>query len=482
MSKKIYDVAVIGAGVTGAFIARELAKYKVSTILLEEGADVANGASRANSAIVHAGFDAIPGTLKAKLNLRGSQMMERITKELGVKYRRNGSLVIGDKDEKSVIEMLYDRGKQTGVPDMRIIGREELHKLEPNLVPQAEWALWAQTGAITCTYGLTIAAVGNAMDNGVELKCGYKLVSAERQEDGSFLLISESGEKVYAKRVVNAAGTHADIVAALFGDKSFKITARRGEYYIFDREFGGMFNRTVFRAPSKMGKGIIVSPTADGNLLLGPTAHDTEDRDDKSTTAAGLAEMAAASVRYSERLPFRNVITTFCGVRAVGDTGDFILTNPLPGFVNAAGIESPGLTSAPAIAEYIVDLLKKDGLELIVNENFNPIRHAPDHFKTLTDDEKNEIIRKHPEYGRIVCRCEGITEGEIVEAIRMNPPAKSLDAIKRRVRSGMGRCQGGFCSPSVMELISKELGIPMTDVTKHGGGSYICTELGKGGK
>lgn len=476
----MYDVAIIGAGVVGGMITRELSRYNLRTVLLEKENDVAMGATKANSAIVHAGFDAKEGTLKAKLNVRGSEMMEQVTRELGVKYKRNGSLVIGFNDEdKETIKQLYERGIKNGVRELAILDRDQLRAIEPNIGKNAICALHAPTGAIVCPYELTIASIGNAMDNGAELKLGFPVTAIERK-NGAYE-ISSNDRKITAKYVVNAAGVYSDNIARMVGDDSFTVKPRRGEYILLDKECGGIVSHTVFRTPSKMGKGILVSPTVDGNLITGPTSVDIEDKCDTSTTAGGFAHVIKETAENVEGVPFGGTITSFCGLRAVGSTGDFIITSPLRGFVNAAGIESPGLSSAPAIAEYIVDILRESGLELHKNKDFDPIRRPMHHFREASMEEKNAIIAKDKSYGRIVCRCERVTEGEILEAIRTNPRPRDLDGVKRRTRAQMGRCQGGFCSPRIVELLSRELGIPYEDVTKFGGESRLNYGKTKGG-
>ncbi len=477
----MYDVAIIGAGVVGGLIARELSRYNLRVVLLEKENDVAMGATKANSAIVHAGFDAKEGSLKAKLNVKGSEMMEQVARELGVKYKRNGSLVIGFSDEdKETIKALYERGVKNGVRELSILDRDELHRLEPNIGKNASCALRAPTGAIICPYELTVAAIGNAMDNGAELELSFPVTAIERK-NGVYEICSND-RSITAKYVVNAAGVYSDAIAKMVGDDSFTVHPRRGEYILLDKECGNIVSHTIFRTPSKMGKGILVSPTVDGNLLTGPTSVDMEDKEDKSTTAGGFAHVIKETAENVEGVPFGKTITSFCGLRAVGSTGDFIITSPLRGFVNVAGIESPGLSASPAIAEYVVDILRESGLALHENKAFNPIRKPMHHFRQASIEEKNAIIAKDKAYGKIVCRCETVTEGEILEAIRTNPKPRDLDGVKRRTRSQMGRCQGGFCSPRIVELLSRELGIAYEDVTKFGGESRLNYGKTKGDK
>lgn len=468
-----YDVAVIGAGVVGAMIARELSSYKLDLCILEKAHDVAMGASSANSAIVHAGFDAKEGSLKALLNVRGSEMMAKTCMELGVKYKNNGSLVIGfNEEDLETIRSLYARGVTNGVKGLKILDSEALHALEPNVSQNATCALYAPTGSIVCPYELTIASVGNAMDNGASLLLDFEVADIADEKD-CFTVKAADGRTVKAKYIINAAGLYADAIAKLAGDDSFTITARRGEYILLDKESGTLIKNTIFRTPSKMGKGILVSPTVDGNLITGPTSVDIGEKENKATTADGLAHVMRETRENVDGVMYNQTITSFCGLRAVGSTGDFIINMPRDRFVNVAGIESPGLSSAPAIAEYVVELLKKADMPLEKDPSASPLR-APMHaFREAGIEEKNEIIKKDPAYGRIICRCETVTEGEILAAIRQNPKPRDLDGVKRRTRAQMGRCQGGFCSPYIVELLAKEMQVPYESITKFGGDSYI---------
>ncbi|MBQ8439892.1 MAG: NAD(P)/FAD-dependent oxidoreductase, partial [Clostridia bacterium] len=454
--KNLFDIAVIGGGVIGGMIARRLSAYELKICILEKEHDVARGASAANSSIVHAGFDAKEGSMKAKMNVRGSEMMAEVCRELGVKYQNNGSLVLGfDAEDRVTLEDLLKRGNTNGVKDLRLIEQDELRAMEPNIAKEATCALHAPTGGIVCPYELTIAAIGNAMDNGAELFTDFA-VSDIRDAGDHFEIFSQDEQTVNARYIINAAGLFSDAIAKMVGDDSFTITPRRGEYLLLDRECGGLVKNTIFRTPGKMGKGLLVTPTVDGNLLVGPTSVDQEDKSDKSTTIEGLSLIRAKSAENAEGVPFGKTITSFCGLRAVGSVGDFIINIPRDRFVNVAGIESPGLSSSPAIAEYVLELLKDTELVLTEKENFDPIRPATHAFREGTIEEKNAMIQKDPAYGRIICRCEGVSEGEILAAIRQNPRPKDLDGVKRRTRAQMGRCQGGFCSPYIVEMLSKE--------------------------
>ena len=473
----MYDVCIIGCGVIGALAARELARYKLKICVLEAKSDPAAGASSGNSGIVHAGFDAAEGSLKALYNVRGHAMMPKVCRELGVKYQNNGSLVAAfDDADKAVLETLLKRGRANGVSGLEIIGAERLRELEPNISDNAVGALWAKTGGIACPYGLTLAAIGNAMDNGAELRTEFEVAAIERNKQG-FTIISSGGGKIQAGFIVNCAGVYADKVAEMIGDNSLKVRARKGEYILLDRESGGHVKRTLFMCPSAAGKGVLVSPTADGNLLIGPTSLESADKTDNTTSRGGLAEAAEKAGRLCKNIPFHNTITSFCGVRAYEERHDFVIEQSAADrrFFNAAGIESPGLTAAPAIAEYIAKVVTAEIGNAKLNPDFNGTRKSAYFFKDLPVDEKNEIIKRNPAYGQIVCRCEEVTLGEILFELNRNPIPKTVDGLKRRLRAGMGRCQGGFCQPYVAEILSERFGVPYEKITKCGGGSYLFT-------
>ena len=475
-----YDVAIIGAGVIGALTARELSKYNLKTVLLEATNDVAMGASKANSGIVHAGFDAKPGTLKAHLNVKGCAMMSEVCRELSVPYKKNGSLVVAfSEEEMQTVKELYDRGVANGVPDIKILNKEELKALEPNLSDEVFGALDAESAGIVCPYELTIAATENAVTNGVEFIRNFK-VDAISFDDGIFTVKADDRE-IKTKFIVDAAGAHSDDIAEMIGDDCVKLIMRRGEYFILDKAVGNMVSHTIFQCPTKMGKGILVSPTVDGNLLIGPTAEDMDHKDDTATTADGLGTIKKFSVKSCPAVSTRNAITSFTGLRAHPVNDDFILgpSKVNPQFIHASGIESPGLTSAPAIAEYLVDIIKDAIGNVEDNEKFNGVREDVFRFRHATDEEKAAAIAENPAYGRIVCRCETITEGEIIDAIKAPAGARDVDGVKRRTRAGMGRCQGGFCGSKVVEILARELGCEINDITKFGNGSNILFDKTK---
>ena len=475
----MFDVIVIGGGVVGGLLLRELTKYRLNVCMVEKENDVAMGQSKANSGIVHAGYDAKNGTNKAKFNLLGNKMMSEVCKELGVKYKNNGSLVVAfSEEEKTALLELKERGEKNGVQGLEILTADKLFSLEPNISKEAVAALYAPTGGIVCPYSLTVAAVGNAMDNGASLYLNFEVVHIEKADEG-VQVKAKDGRILTAKTVFNCAALQSGEIAKTCGD-DIQMGGRKGEYLLLDKESGGFLSHTLFFAPTKMGKGILLTPTVDGNLLVGPTAEEIEDGN-RETSRAGIENITQKAKKMCPAVPLYNTITSFAGVRAYSSKHDFILTESerIQGVFHLAGIESPGLTAAPAIAKYAVEELLSKRLPLVKNQAFHPYR-APDYFfAALSDEEKNELIKKDPTYGKIVCRCEQITEGEIRRAVRENPKATDIDGIKRRTRTGMGRCQGGFCQPQVAEIIADELGIELEKVTKKGKGSYLLKGVTK---
>ena len=470
----MYDVIRVGAGVSGAASARELSRCAARVCVLEKEEDVCCGTSKANSAIVHAGYDAAPGSLMAKLNVRGNALMGDLAKDLDIPFRRIGSLVVClSEEDMPGLQALYDRGQANGVPDLRIIYHDELLQMEPNLSEETYAALYAPTAGIVCPFGLNIALAENAAMNGVEFHFDTEVQSLERRQGGGWILHTSQGS--YETRlVVNAAGVYADSLHNMISSGKIHITPRRGDYCLLDKTTGSHVNHTIFPLPGKYGKGILVSPTIHGNLLLGPTAIDVADPEATNTTADGLAQVLENAGRYVKEIPYKNVITSFAGLRAHEDGHEFII-GEVPGaenFIDCAGIESPGLTSSPAIGEMVAEIVRAK-LELSEKEHFISRRKGIMNPTQLPDGERQEWIRRHPAYGHIVCRCEHISEGEILDAIHRPLGARSLDGVKRRVRAGMGRCQGGFCSPRVMELLSRELDIPLEQITKRGGASTL---------
>ncbi len=496
-----YDGVIVGGGVIGCAIARELSRYDKRICLIEAEEDVCSGTSKANSAIIHGGFDAACGSKKARFNVEGNARMDALSKELDFDFQRNGSLVLCFSEEDiPVLERLYRRGLENGVPKLQILTGEEVRKLEPNVTEQVKAALYAPTGGIVCPFGMTIALAENACENGVDFLFGTRVEKIQKKENGFRLtcrlasgarldqggvsgktegscsreLLTGGACLIHASVVINAAGVYADELHNMVSEKKLHITPRRGDYCLLDKETGAYVSHTIFQLPGKLGKGVLVTPTVHGNLLAGPTAVNVEDKEDTATTAEGLrfvAEKASLSVK---NLPMKQVITSFAGLRAHEDGDDFVIgeISDAPGFFDAAGIESPGLSSAPAIGSFVARLAAEK-LNAEKKEDWNGKRKGILRPQALSFAERAALIRQRPEYGTMVCRCEGVSEGEIRDAIRRRPGAVSLDGIKRRVRQGMGRCQAGFCTPRTMEILAEELGIPMEAVQKNSSGSYM---------
>lgn len=475
--KKMYDVVVIGAGVIGAAVSRELSKYKLNVLMIDKENDVSCGTTKANSAIVHAGYDVKYTSNKGKFNVLGNQMYDQISKELDVPFKRIGSLVIAFQEEDmATIHELYENGIASGIPGIRVLDAEEVRVMEPQLNHSVVGALYAPSAGITEPWELAIAYAENAIDNGVSLQLNTEVKDIEKREE-TFMILTNRGE-IETRFVVNCAGVYADgIYGMLTEDTGFKIVPRKGQYYLLDKEVDGLLNHVVFQCPSKLGKGILVAPTVDGNIIVGPDAEDlsSEQKEETSTTFEGLQYVKKVAQLSCDKIPFNKNITTFAGLRAEPTTGDFIIgeSEKVQGFFNVAGIKSPGLSSAPAIGLHVAELVANKFEHLEKNESYNPIRRPRLKFENLTAKEKAELIQKDPRYGRIICRCEMITEGEIVDAIHRSAGGRTLNGLKRRVRPGAGRCQGGFCGPRVMEILARELGQDMSDICQEGLDSKI---------
>ncbi len=472
------DIIVIGAGVTGCAVARELARYDLSVMVLERASDVCEGTSKANSGIAHAGFDAVPGTLKAKLNVAGSKMMEDLSKELDFPFKRNGSLVLCfDEGDRHKLKRLLEQGQKNGVEGLRIIEKEELKELEPNISDDAVAALFAPTGGIVCPFGLTIALAENAAVNGVMFRLNTEVQEIQKIPEG-YRVITNQGT-FDSRAVVNAAGVYADRFHNMVSGQKIKIIPRKGEYCLMDKKVGSWVTRTIFQLPTKYGKGVLVTPTVHGNLLAGPTAVDIEDYEGVNTTGEGMADLMKRAALSVEGLPTGQVITSFAGLRAHGVTEkeDFILgpVEDAPGFFDAAGIESPGLTCTPALGKYMAEMVL-EYLPAEEKKNFIAVRKGIPSMALADPEERQRLIKENPLYADVVCRCEMVTEGEIVDAIRRPLGATTLDGVKRRTRAGMGRCQAGFCSPRTVEILARELGHDMAEIGKNDKGSEFLTE------
>lgn len=477
----MYDVIIIGAGVSGCAVARELSRYEMDVAVLERASDVCEGTSKANSGIVHAGYDAEPGTRKAFLNIRGSKKMEELSRELDFPYKRNGSLVLcfSESDRGKLLELL-EKGRKNGVENLRILERDELAELEPNISEQAVAALYAPTGGIVCPFGITIALAENACVNGVEFRLNTEVRKVEKTEGGYCL---DTSQGVFESRaVVNAAGVYADVFHNMVSGRKISITPRKGEYCLLDKTVGDYVNSTVFQLPTEYGKGVLVTPTVHGNLLLGPTAEDITDKEGVNTTGKGIGDLLERAGLSVKKVPAGKVITSFAGLRAHEAGDDFVIgeAEDAEGFFDVAGIESPGLTCAPAVGEYVAEMVRKR-VPAPEKKDFAAKREGIPSVALADRKERQALVEKNPAYANVICRCELVTEGEILDAIHRPLGATTLDGIKRRTRAGMGRCQSGFCAPKTVEILARELGRDMGEVCKAGGESRFLTGYSKEG-
>lgn len=477
----MYDVAIIGAGVIGTAIAREMMKYKAKVVILERGHDISVGTTKANSGIVHAGYDAPFESNKGKFNAKGNAMYEQVCKELDVPFSRIGSLVCAFEEEDLLtLEQLKANGEKLGIPGLKIIDQATVRSMEPHISENVISALYAPTAGITEPWALAVAYGENALDNGAELMLDFEVSKIEKTEMG--YTISSADMNIEATFVVNCAGVYADDIYRLVDkDSTFEIRPIRGEYYLLDKSCGSWVNHVVFPCPSKLGKGTLVVPTIDGNLLVGPDSEmlGKEDKEAVQTEAERLQYVRSLAAKLIQDVPYRETITTFSGLRADPKDGDFVLEeSKMEGFFNAAGIKSPGLSCAPAIGQFMAELVANKG-QFEINPAFNPMRRPTVKMAHMTEVERTELIQKDPRYGRIICRCEMITEGEIVDVIHRNAGGRTVNGIKRRARPGAGRCQGGFCSPRVMEILARELNMDMRDICLESKSSKILMGVTK---
>ncbi|MCR5790554.1 MAG: NAD(P)/FAD-dependent oxidoreductase [Lachnospiraceae bacterium] len=467
----MYDVVIVGGGVSGTSTARELSRYDLHVCVVEKMPDVCYGTSKANSGIVHAGYDCTPGTLMAKLNVRGNRMMPKLAKDLDVPFMQCGSLVVcTEEDDRETLTKLYEQGVENGVEGLEILDKDEVRKKEKNIADGVIATLWAPTAGIVCPFTLNYAYAEVAAGNGVEFRFNTEVQDILKKEEG-YCLITNLG-KIETKVVVNAAGVYSDRMHNMVSDHKIHITARRGEYCLLDRNASDLVNSTIFQLPGKMGKGVLVSKTAHGNILLGPTAVDQHYKEGTMTSAEGLETVLNLVNRSVKNVPRRQIITSFAGLRAHEAGHEFIIgeVEGAPGFVDCAGIESPGLASSPAIGEMVAGIVT-DILHPAEKEEYTMSRKGILNPMTLSVADRNALIGENPAYGNIVCRCEMITEGEIIDAIKRPLGATTLDGIKRRTRAGMGRCQSGFCMPKIMEIMQRELSMTPFEITKCGKGS-----------
>ncbi|NLG48486.1 MAG: NAD(P)/FAD-dependent oxidoreductase [Chloroflexi bacterium] len=473
MPNQAYDVIIIGAGVVGSLIARALSRYRLRILLLDKASDVGEGTTKANTAIVHAGYDAKPGTLKARLNVAGNAMYDQVCAELDVDFDRCGTYVVAVRPEDwDTLDALRQRGAQNGVPGLSLIDADEMRRREPSITDSAVGALFAETGGIVDPFGLCFGAAESAVLNGVELAL-ETVVTGLMREGRRVTGVRTNRGDFAARWVVIAAGLWADDLMQQAGLDGFTITPRKGEYFVLDRVAAETVRGVLFPCPTPVSKGILVTRTIHGNVMLGPNANDVASKDDVSVTADGLNEVLTGALALVPTLNTRQIIRTFAGLRAAGSTGDFVIECPrdVDGLCVLAGIESPGLTASPAIAAYVVELLREAGLALVERPDYQPMRRAIPRFSTLSRQEQAELIARDARYGNVVCRCETVTEGEIVAACHAPIPARTYDAVKRRTRCGTGRCQGAFDLPLVVQIMARELGVSPLEITKKGGES-----------
>lgn len=479
----MYDILIIGAGVTGCAAARELSRYQLKIVVIEKCSDIGEGTSKANSGIIHAGFDAKTGSRKAKLNVEGNRLMTELASDLDIPFQRNGSLVLCfSEEEREQVKILYQNGINNNVPNLQILDRDEVKKMEPNIADEVVAALYAPTGGIICPFTLTLALAENASVNGVEFYLRHEVQQIDRikQENTAYYRVQTDQGAFDAKIVLNAAGVYADVFHNMVSNNKMKITARKGEYCLFDKAASGIVEKTIFQMPSALGKGILVTRTVHGNLMIGPSALDIDDKDMANTTQEALEGIMKKAKRSIKNLPMRQIITSFSGLRAHEQGEDFIIgeAEDSPGFIDAAGIESPGLTCAPAIGKLLCDIIT-NLIPAAKKESFTQKRIGIHNLIELTEEERKRRIEQNPAYANVICRCETVSEGEILEAIHRPLGATTLDGIKRRTRAGSGRCQAGFCAPKVMEILARERQTEIEEITKFGGNSKLMVGRNK---
>ena len=477
-----FDVLIIGAGVTGAMIARNLSKYDVKVALLDKENDVGNLTSNANSAIVHSGYDPLPGTNKAKFNVAGNAMFDKICEELDVHFKRVGSLTVALYDEQlPVLKELAERSKQNNVP-VEILSAEEVKNMEPNINPCVKGALFAPTAGIVDVFNFVVHAVENAVDNGVKLFLNQEVKSINKEED-LYKVVTQKGE-FFSKVIINAAGAFADKIASMVEPIDWKITPRKGEYFVLDHYKAGLVNHTIFPLPSEKGKGILVTMTTSGNYLVGPSSELDDDPSDVTTDPLTLNTIRAQATEMVPNIPFNQVIRVFAGTRPTCTRHDFIIeyAESDKNFINVGGIESPGFVSSPAIGEYVVESLVRPLIELSEKKDYNPCVRKYHRLSNAMEEKDYKFVNEHENYSQIICNCEKVTLGEILDVLSRSVPPHSVKALKRRTRAGFGKCQGGFCQPSVVLILAKYYGISPLEISYDGEFSPILLEKIKGGR
>ncbi|MCC3146027.1 NAD(P)/FAD-dependent oxidoreductase [Halanaerobium sp. Z-7514] len=474
MSKK-YDVIIIGAGISGCAVAWRIARYDLDILLLDKEADIATGTTKANTGIIHAGYNADPKKLKGRLNNKGNIQIKEIVKDLNIPFEEIGSLVVGvEGDDLSVLDDLLEKGRENGVEGLEIVDKEWLRENEPNIAENAVAALWAPTAGVITPWEFALAMAENAVENGAEVQLETKVEDILIEDDKVVGVKTNQGE-YKADYVVNAAGVYADEISKMAGVEKVDITPRKGEYYIYDHAKDFELNHVVFPIPTPVSKGIVVAPTVEHNILIGPTSETADSKEDLSTSSEGLEEVYTGAKKLFPELDLRDTIRVFSGLRAADKTEDFVIeaAKNVKGFVNVAGIQSPGLSSAPAIADLTAEILEEEGLKLSEKDNIIEKREEPVRFYEMSNEERAEYVDQDKDYGQIICRCETVSYKEIVDAINGPVGARTVNAVKRRTRAGAGRCQGGFCGPKVVEILADELGLDPTEIKQEENNSKI---------
>lgn len=470
----MFDVAVIGAGCVGSLVARKLSSYQLNVAVLEKESDVGNIVTMANSAIVHSGYDPVPGSLKAKLNVLGNAMFDKISDELDVEFERRGSLTVALYDEQlPLLDELAKRSKENGVP-VKILTSKEVLEMEPNISKDVKAALFAPTAGLVNPFTLSVHAMENACDNGAKLFLNEKVVDIKKEGD-TFKVICASKNVYETKVIINAAGIYSEEIHKMIEPIDYTLTPRKGEYFILDHYSDSLVKHTIFPLPTSKGKGILVSPTTGGTYLVGPSAEVTFSKDDVSTDKATLDDVRRQASEMVPSIPFNQVIRTFSGIRPTPSTHDFIIgfAKKDDHFITCSGIESPGLASSPAIAEYVVNEFVSKVLSLKKKDNFNPYVRKRVNLAKMSPEERNKLIKEYPEYGEIICNCEKVTLGEILDEFKSSVPPMTIKAVRKRTRAGFGKCQGGFCQPLVTKLIAEHFNIPLNKVLYQFEDSYV---------
>lgn len=475
----MFDIIVIGAGVIGSFIARELSKYKIDVLVLEKENDVGNVTSMANSAIVHSGYDPVPNTLKARFNVEGNKMFPKICEDLEVEFSQIESLTVAIYDEQmKTLDDLALRSKQNGV-DVELLSKDEVKKLEPNITDEVKGALLAKNAGIVNPFTLVSHVMENAVDNGVKLSLGEEVINIKKNDNG--FIVKTNKSEYESKLIIDAAGIHSDDVHKMVEDISYSIKPRKGEYYVLDHYKKGLVNHVIFPLPSEKGKGILITPTTSGNYLVGPSSEFVNDKDDVSTDKMTLLNVKEMATHLVPNIPFNQTIRIFSGNRPTPSTHDFIIeySKKYQDFIVVSGIESPGLASSPAIAKYVVDELVKSRINLIKNDDFNPKTKHRIRLNELSSEERNKLIKKDPNYGQIICNCEKVSLGEIIDELSRSVPPHTIKALKKRTRSGFGKCQGGFCQPIVISILANYYNLKMDDIKYDKDDSIVCKYITK---